>query len=316
MELLSVDKPVVELCVPDPDQELGASVGVGLPLDENDDADSRLYLAMAFCTFFVKWVGKGSLLFTAKLCFPDPSDSPLPRRPSSESLSEAHSSPMSGKVKNRVLGPGPGGTRALGSLSPGQGGRGFRGLEVTVLLMLLPAEPPMDGYAAQTAPGPGGGRATTTRWAGEPAELRPPLEGAGGRAKERGRGEDPTLAAPGLLGSEAGVSTASAGRPATETRAWGAASRGWSATSVGCSRTEGPRELDGESGARAGRTVKVRAALSEVPGRERAAPTSAAPREGLEEATGEGAAGGAVEVLKILAKRDPRSNTATFMSWP
>lgn len=80
---------------------------------------------------------------------------------------------------------------------------------------------------------------------------------------------------------------------------------------VGCSRTEGPRELDGESGARAGRTVKVRAALSEVPGRE---PAAAAPREGLEEVTGEGAAGGAVEVLKILAKRDPRSNTATFMS--
>lgn len=314
MELLSVDKPVVELCVPDPDQELGASVGVGLLLDENDDTDSRLYLAMAFCTFFVKWVGKGSLLFTVKLCFPDPSDSPLPSRPSSESLSEAHSSPMSGKVKNRVLGPGPGGTRALGSFSPGQGGRGFRGLAVTLLLMLLPTEPPMDGYAAQTAPGPGGCRATTTRWAGEPAELRPPLEGAGGRAK--GRGEDRTLAAPGLLGSEAGVSTASAGRPATETRTWGAASRGWSAAGVGCSRTEGPRELDGESGARAGRTVKVRAALSEVPGREPAAPAAAAPREGLEEDTGEEAAGGAVEVLKILAKRDPRSNTATFMSWP
>ena len=114
---------------------------------------------------------------------------------------------MSGKAKNRVLGPGPGpgGTRALGSLSPGPGRRGFRGLAVT---LLLPAEPPMDGYASQTAPGPGGGRATTTRWAGEPAELRPPLEGAGGRAKGRGGGEDRTLAAPGLLGSEAGVPTA------------------------------------------------------------------------------------------------------------
>lgn len=32
---------------------------------------------MAFCTFLVKCVGKVSLLFTAKLCFPDPSDSPL-----------------------------------------------------------------------------------------------------------------------------------------------------------------------------------------------------------------------------------------------
>ena len=145
---------------------------------------------------------------------------------------------MSGKVKNRVLGPGPGGTRALGSFSPGQGGRGFRGLAVTLLLMLLPTEPPMDGYATQTAPGPGGCRATTTRWAGEPAELRPPLEGAGGRAK--GRGEDRTLAAPGLLGSEAGVSTASAGRPATETRTWGAASRGWSAASRRRQQDRGP----------------------------------------------------------------------------
>lgn len=153
---------------------------------------------------------------------PGPRRATHPRRPSSESLSEAHSSPMSGKAKNRVLGPGPGpgpgGTRALGSLSLGPGRRGFRGLAVT-LLLLLPAEPPMDGYASQTAPGPGGGRATTTRWAGEHAELGPPLEGAGGRAKGRGGGEDRTLAAPGLLGSEAGVPTACAGRPATETRA-------------------------------------------------------------------------------------------------
>lgn len=40
MELLSVDKPVVELWVSDPDHELGAPVGVGRPLDENDDKDS------------------------------------------------------------------------------------------------------------------------------------------------------------------------------------------------------------------------------------------------------------------------------------
>lgn len=39
-ELLSVDRPVVELCTPDPDRELWASVGVGLPLDVNDDTDS------------------------------------------------------------------------------------------------------------------------------------------------------------------------------------------------------------------------------------------------------------------------------------
>lgn len=77
MELLSVDKPVVELCIPDPDQELRASVGVGLPLDDNDDTDPQAYLSMAFCTFLVKCVGKGSLLFPAKLCFPDLSDSPL-----------------------------------------------------------------------------------------------------------------------------------------------------------------------------------------------------------------------------------------------
>lgn len=40
MELLSVEKPVVELCVSEPDQELWASGGTGLPPDENDDADS------------------------------------------------------------------------------------------------------------------------------------------------------------------------------------------------------------------------------------------------------------------------------------
>lgn len=79
MELLSVDKPVVEfeLCVPDLDQELRASVGVELPLDENDDGDSQVYLSMAFCTFLVQGVGKGSLLLIRKLCFPDPFDSPL-----------------------------------------------------------------------------------------------------------------------------------------------------------------------------------------------------------------------------------------------
>lgn len=77
MELLSVDKPVVEVCVPDPDQELWAPAGVGLPLDGNDDTDPQAYLSMAFCTFLVKCVGKGSSLFTMELCFPDPSASPL-----------------------------------------------------------------------------------------------------------------------------------------------------------------------------------------------------------------------------------------------
>ena len=40
MELLSVDKPVGGLRVPDPDQELWASVGVGLPSEENDEEDA------------------------------------------------------------------------------------------------------------------------------------------------------------------------------------------------------------------------------------------------------------------------------------
>lgn len=79
MELLLVDTLVVEveLCLPDPNQELWASVGVGLPLGENDDTDSQVYLSMAFCTFLAKCVGKESLLFREKLCFPNPSDSPL-----------------------------------------------------------------------------------------------------------------------------------------------------------------------------------------------------------------------------------------------
>jgi hypothetical protein len=36
-------------------------------------------LSMAFCTFLVKFVGKGSLLFS-ELCFLSPSESPLLRR--------------------------------------------------------------------------------------------------------------------------------------------------------------------------------------------------------------------------------------------
>lgn len=39
-ELLSVDNPVVELCVEEPGHELWASVGVWLPLDEKDERDS------------------------------------------------------------------------------------------------------------------------------------------------------------------------------------------------------------------------------------------------------------------------------------
>ena len=76
-------------------------------------------------------------------------------------------------------------------------------------------------------------------------------------------------------------------------------SRGWSAAGA-------PREVEGEFGAREGRRVRVGAASTEV----------TAPSVWLEEATGEGTPGGAIEVLKILAKRDPRSNTVTFMSQP
>lgn len=76
-ELLSVDNPVVELCVEEPGHELWASVGVRLPLDEKDEGDSLSNLSMAFCTFLVKFVGKGSLLFS-ELCFLSPSESPLP----------------------------------------------------------------------------------------------------------------------------------------------------------------------------------------------------------------------------------------------
>lgn len=59
------------------DHELWASVGVRLPPDEKDEGDSLVYLSMAFCTFLVKFVGRGSLLL-AGLCFLRPSESPLP----------------------------------------------------------------------------------------------------------------------------------------------------------------------------------------------------------------------------------------------
>lgn len=130
--------------------ELWASVGVRLPLDEKDEGDSLENLSMAFCTFLVKFVGKGYLLFS-ELCFLIPSESPLPSGSSWESLSEVHSSPMSGKVKNRVLGTGPGAIHTLGSGSPGAGSwRGFRGLEAA---LLLPSKGMVtEGRVAQTAP--------------------------------------------------------------------------------------------------------------------------------------------------------------------
>lgn len=95
--------------------------------------------------------------------------------PSSESLAEAHSSPMLGRMKSWVLWPGPGAIQELGSRSPGLDWRVTRGLADTV----LPPKPATDGIAAQTPPGPGGNRARATRWPGEPAALQPPLEGVG-----------------------------------------------------------------------------------------------------------------------------------------
>lgn len=74
-----------------------------------------------------------------------------------------------------------------------------------------------------------------------------------------------------------------------------------------------PPEAEEESGASEGKRVRVWVVLSEVPPPEPADPEAAAPPEWPEEATSEGTSGDAVEVLKILAKRDPRSNTATFM---
>lgn len=63
------------------------------------------------------------------------------------------------------------------------------------------------------------------------------------------------------------------------------------------------------SGGRDGSKVRVSASLSDVLAPESTDPVAAAPPGWLE------TAGDAVEILKILANRDPRSNTATFMPW-
>lgn len=151
---------------------------------------------MAFCTFLVKCVGKRSLLFTAKLCFPDPSDSPLAAPPSSGSLSEAHSSPMSGRGKSSVLGAGPGGIRARGSNSPGQGWRG-RGLAAAPP---PPAGPPMDGSAAHVLGLPGSDRGAPAATTARPA-TEPPGQGAEGGGR---RGPGAPLRAGGESGASAG----------------------------------------------------------------------------------------------------------------
>lgn len=218
-----------------------------------------------------------------------------------------------GQSEEQGLGARPGGRRRWALSPQGRGARvprarGHGAADAAA------RRAPMDGYAAQTAPGPGGGRYDHQVGGGSPPSCGRRWRERAAEPRERGRGWGPTLAAPGLLGSEAGVSTASAGRPATETRAWGAASGGWSATGVGCSRTEGP-ELDGgvggqgrEDGQSPGRAER------RCPGGNAQPRVSSASR-GAGGGNRRGGRRGAVEVLKILA-RDPRSNTATFMSWP
>jgi hypothetical protein len=97
-----------------------------------------------------------------------------------------------------------------------------------------------------------------------------------------------------------------------------AEARGLETATRGCSGVCGPRGAQ-QSRASEGSRVTVTPVLSEVPAPEPAGPMDpaiAVPPGWLEGATGEGTAGDAVDVLKILAKRDPRSSTATFMLWP
>lgn len=187
---------------------------------------------------------------------------------------------MSGRVKNRVLGTGPGAIHVLDSRSPGPSGwRGFLGLEAA--LLLLPAGTATEGRVAQTVPGPG-----TATDATEPAE---PLYGAMGC----------TLDAPGLLGTDPGHPTASTLWVAVELLG----------CEAGCRGVEGSREAV-ESGGSDGSRVRVAASLSDVLAPETTDPVAVDPPGRLGTAEDP-------EVLKILAKRDPRSNTATFMpcSW-
>lgn len=73
-----------------------------------------------------------------------------------------------------------------------------------------------------------------------------------------------------------------------------------------CTGVKGSREA-ALSGGRDGSKVRVSVSLSDVLVPESPDPVPAAPAGWLE------TAGDAVEILKILANRDPRSNTATFM---
>lgn len=75
-----------------------------------------------------------------------------------------------------------------------------------------------------------------------------------------------------------------------------------------CTGVKDSRE-DTVSGGRDGSKVRVSASLSDVLAPDSLDPVAAASPGWLE------TAGDAVEILKILANRDPRSNTATFMPW-
>lgn len=182
---------------------------------------------------------------------------------------------MSGRVKNSVLGTGPWAIHALGSRSPGPSS--WRGvLGLEVALLLLPTGTVTEGRVAQTVPGLG--KATDAM---EPAEPLPrPRSGA--------------LDAPGLPGRDPGHPTASTLRVTAELLGCKAECRG----------VEGSSEAV-MSGGRDGSRVNVAASLESE--------TTVDPV--VVEPPGWLGAAEDAEVLKILAKRDPRSNTATFMPW-
>lgn len=108
--------------------------------------------------------------------------------------------------------------------------------------------------------------------------------------------------APELLGKDPG-------HPAASTLWVAAELLGCEAGSSGvCTGVKGSREA-AVSGGRDGSKVRVSASLSDVLAQDSPDPVAAVSPGWLETAAD------AVEILKILANRDPRSNTATFMPW-
>lgn len=108
--------------------------------------------------------------------------------------------------------------------------------------------------------------------------------------------------APELLGKDPG-------HPAASTLWVAAELLGCEAGSSGvCTGVKGSREA-AVSGGRDGSKVRVSASLSDVLAPDSPDPVAAVSPGWLETAAD------AVEILKILANRDPRSNTATFMPW-